>query len=145
MTAELLLSKLDKVRRTGPGTWLACCPAHEDRTASLSIKDADEKTLLHCFGQGCSAAEIVAAVGLEISDLFPPRQHHSKPERRPFPAMDVLRALAFESIVVAALAKAVADGKAITPADTERAILAASRINAGLSAAAPILRGVRHE
>lgn len=145
MTAELLLSKLDKVRRTGPGTWRACCPAHGSKGRTLSIRENDAgRVLLRCFAE-CSVPEIVHAVGLEISDLFPPRQHHGKPERRPFPAMDVLRALAFESIVVAALAKAVADGKAITPADTERAILAASRINAGLSAAAPILRGVRHE
>lgn len=144
MSAEILLSNLDKVRKTGAETWLACCPAHADRRASLSIREtADGCVLVHCFA-GCSVHEVVAAAGVEISDLFPPRQHHGKPERRPFPAMDVLRALAFESLVVATVARAAAVGKVVTPADSERAILASSRINAGLLAAAPTLRGVRH-
>lgn len=25
-----LLAHLDKVKRTGAGTWTACCPAHDD-------------------------------------------------------------------------------------------------------------------
>ena len=64
--------------------------------------------------------------------------------RIPYTHSDVLRALAFESLVVATVARAAAVGKVVTPADSERAILASSRINAGLLAAAPTLRGVRH-
>ena len=52
---------------------MARCPAHEDRKASLSsgLGD-DERVLVRCHA-GCSAAEIVAAVGLKLSDLFPAR------------------------------------------------------------------------
>ena len=66
-----LLSRLERVRQSGPNSWMACCPAHEDKSASLSIRhDDDGKTLIHCFA-GCSVHEVVVAIGLEISDLFP--------------------------------------------------------------------------
>lgn len=53
------------VERLG-GTWSAnggmCrCPAHEDRTPSLSIRPGRTRILLHCFA-GCSAAEILRAL-----------------------------------------------------------------------------------
>ena len=65
----LLLSRLDRVRRCGKG-WIARCPAHEDKTASLSVSaGADDRVLLHCFA-GCSSAEVVHALGLELGDLF---------------------------------------------------------------------------
>lgn len=69
-TAEKFLSCLDKVKPTGRGKWMACCPAHDDNTPSLSIKETEGgDLLLHCFA-GCSAADVVAAVGFTLSDLF---------------------------------------------------------------------------
>lgn len=69
---QLLLSRLRKVRRVGQDKWMACCPAHDDGTPSLSVGVGDDgRVLLHCFGQNCGAAAIVAAVGMDISDLFP--------------------------------------------------------------------------
>ena len=148
MPATPLLSRLNKVRRTGHGTWLACCPAHEDRSASLSVREADDgKILLHCFA-GCSAHEVVAAAGLDLADLFPPREdgrNAGKPERRPFPATDALRAVAFEALVVSAAASAMLAGHPFTPADRERLSLAAARINAALGVVAPTFtKGGRH-
>ena len=133
MTVDTLISRLDKVRRTGRGTWIACCPAHADKSPSLTIRETDDgKVLLHCF-TGCSALEIIDAVGLEMSDLFPPRQHHGKPERRPFPAADVLRALAAEALVVASCGVSRLAGR-FTDADRERLILAVQRIQSGITA-----------
>lgn len=133
MTVDTLISRLDKVRRTGRGTWIACCPAHADKSPSLTIRETDDgKVLLHCF-TGCSALEIIDAVGLEMSDLFPPRQHHGKPERRPFPAADVLRALAAEALVVASCGVSMLAGR-FTDADRERLILAVQRIQSGITA-----------
>lgn len=143
MSANTLLQHLDKVRQTGPDSWMACCPAHDDRSASLSIRQTDDKTLIHCFA-GCSVHEVVGAVGLDIADLFPPRQQHGKPERRPFPAMDALRGVAFEALVVSAAASALLAGHPFSPADRERLSLAAGRIQSALSAVMPQLRGVRH-
>jgi hypothetical protein len=142
MSAEILLSKLDKVKRTGPGRWLACCPAHADKGPSLSIREMDDgRILLHDFGAGCSVHEIVQAVGLDIAELFPPRalDQRTLPERRPFPAADVLRAVAFESLVVSAAAAALLAGEPFGEADRARLVLAAARINGAVTAA-----GVRH-
>lgn len=51
------------------GGWKALCPAHNDKDQSLSITETDEKYLLHCHA-GCQTEDIVAAVGLKMSDLF---------------------------------------------------------------------------
>lgn len=59
--------------RNGHG-WAARCPAHEDQHASLSITTGDDdRVLLRCHA-GCEAAAIVAAVGLQMRDLFPARE-----------------------------------------------------------------------
>lgn len=71
--AAKLLDRLQGVRQSGPGRWLAKCPAHEDRSPSLSVRELDDGTaLIKCFG-GCGAADVLAAVGLELKDLFPRR------------------------------------------------------------------------
>ena len=44
------------------GRGIACCPAHDDRSPSLSLADgADGRLLLHCHS-GCSFAEVQAAL-----------------------------------------------------------------------------------
>lgn len=68
MTAEELISRLDGVERSGSG-WIARCPAHGDSNPSLSVSERGGKILLHCHA-GCSAAAVVEAMGLKMSDLF---------------------------------------------------------------------------
>jgi hypothetical protein len=42
--------------------WLAKCPAHDDRTPSLSVSDGENgRALIHCFA-GCEARDIIAAL-----------------------------------------------------------------------------------
>src|SRR5437764_1438270 len=66
---ERVLPRLRNVRRRRNG-YLASCPAHDDSKPSLSIQEGDGgKVLLHCFA-GCPFEAIVAATGLEPSDLF---------------------------------------------------------------------------
>lgn len=63
-----VLDRLEQVRKA-PRGYLARCPAHEDRTPSLSVGvGADDRVLLHCFG-GCEAVDIVAVLGLSMKDL----------------------------------------------------------------------------
>lgn len=139
MIVDNFLSKLDKVHRTGAGKWQACCPAHDDRGPSLSIAEGDDgRILVHCFA-GCAVHEIVAAVGIDIADLFPPRECNGKPQRRPFHATDVLRGIGYEALVVAAAARTMANDGQLSPRDLERLVEAASRIQAGITAA-----GVHH-
>ena len=45
------------------------CPAHDDKTPSLSISEHCEKILLHCHA-GCTPEAICSALGLKLSDLF---------------------------------------------------------------------------
>lgn len=135
MSAEQLLSRLESVKRTGPGRWIARCPSHDDRRPSLSVRELDDgRVLVKCWAQ-CSAQEVVAAAGLKMEDLFPPREiQHGRPERRPFPAADILRALAFEALVVASAGAAMLSGEPLGAIDRERLILAVSRIRAALDA-----------
>lgn len=67
--AESILSKLEKVRQIGDGKCMACCPAHDDKTPSLSVRDTGENMLIHCFA-GCCADDVLATVGLTWRDLY---------------------------------------------------------------------------
>lgn len=70
--AHPLLSRLEGVRPAGPGRWYARCPAHGDKTPSLSVRDTGDRVLLYCF-TGCHPTDILTAVGLTWTDLYPDR------------------------------------------------------------------------
>lgn len=82
MNIAVLVQQLD-ARQNGSG-WIAKYPAHDDRTPSLSISEGKEgRILLHCHAE-CEPEQIVAALGLKLSDLFasngsavPPRARSS--------------------------------------------------------------------
>lgn len=134
MSVESLLQKLDKVKPRGPGKWSACCPAHDDKWPSLSVRELEDgRVLVHCFA-GCSAVEVVQAVGLNLTDLFPEQEiSHGRREKRPFLSSDALRAIGFEALVVCAAAAALASGEPLSAVDRERLIAAGERIQAALS------------
>jgi hypothetical protein len=69
---ETLLAKLPGAKKTGTG-WSARCPAHDDRRASLSIALGDDGVVLVRCHAGCDPAAILAAIGLKLADLFPPK------------------------------------------------------------------------
>ncbi len=49
---ETVSNKLHNVKKNG-ASWTACCPAHEDNQASLSIAEGtDGRVLLNCHA-GC--------------------------------------------------------------------------------------------
>ena len=49
---------------------MCTCPAHNDRTPSLSIKQGDDgRVLLKCFA-GCTPEQVVQSLGMEMGDLF---------------------------------------------------------------------------
>lgn len=137
MSVDTLLSRLDKVKvhKTKSDSWQACCPAHNDKSPSLSIREiSDGRVLVHCFG-GCSVEEVLSAVGLTFADLYPEKcLGEFKSERRPFPAADVLRAVATESTITYLAAQSVAKGDSLSAEDTQRLLVAAGRIQAALIA-----------
>lgn len=144
MTIENLLSLLNQVRQTGPDRWRARCPgpghARGDRHPSLNLRElADGRVLLHCPVCQDTPA-ILAAVGLTLSDLYPPRPATEtciKPERRPFPAADIFKSLAFEAtIVLCAAADMLNAGDLVLGQDGfDRLALAHDRIQSALSLA----------
>jgi len=136
MTIDALLSRLDGVREVRHGRWMARCPAHDDRHASLSIRDVgDGRILINDFG-GCETHQVLQSVGLTFADLFPRRldaPEGFKRERRPFDAVSVLHGISHEATVVAMLACDMIEGVPPTVATITRLITACGRIHAGLS------------
>jgi CHC2 zinc finger len=119
-----------RFKSNGARRWVACCPAHEDRTPSLAVREADDgRILLHCFG-GCEIDDVVAALGLEMKDLFPPGTE--RPERTTFPAADVLACLTFEAKIVALTAIEIANGQELTADMKARLLTATQRLDAGI-------------
>lgn len=133
MDVSKLLDRLRKVKPNGPGKWLACCPAHEDRSPSLGVRLTDDgRLLVHCFA-GCGAADVIAAVGLEFTDLFPEiTLDTSRPVNQPFTAGDALRCLASEAGVIAIAVADIAERRPLDSRDSERVALASDRIQTAM-------------
>src|ERR1700728_4760679 len=71
-----ILARFPGAKKNGNG-YMVRCPAHDDGHASLSIGAGKEgRVLVNCHA-GCTAEMIVAKLGMKMSDLFPPREHHN--------------------------------------------------------------------
>lgn len=135
MTIEILLSRLTKVKGRA-GNFVACCPAHEDSSPSLAVKEQDGKIVMHCFA-GCSVENIVKSIGMDMGDLFPPSEvRYDKPAPRVrFFATDLLKVLHLEAQIVAVCAFDMRKGKTLAAADLDRLQLAYERINTAMESA----------
>jgi len=130
---ERLLSRLEKVKGRN-GSWTACCPAHNDKSPSLAVREGEDgRVLIHCFG-GCETINVIQALGMDMNDLFPPRRewsgetHTTKPMKPAFYASDLLRIISFECLVVSICAYDMSHGKKILEQDMDRLKLAQQRI-----------------
>lgn len=96
MSIDEFLSRLEGVTPQGPGKWVARCPAHDDHNPSLGVATgSDGRILVKCYA-GCSADDVVAAMGLKMSDLMPETavERPSKGRRKappPVSADDILK------------------------------------------------------
>lgn len=130
MNAEKILAHCRKAKQTGSGTWIACCPAHDDKRPSLTLRELpDGMLLVHCFA-GCSLESIIGACGLKVEDLFPEKitRDMVKPIRQRFPAADVLLMVEQEMNIMAIVAGDLAAGRALSEQDAERMKRARTRI-----------------
>lgn len=127
---EKLTSRLDGVKRTGQGRYIARCPAHNDNTPSLTVTERDGKVLFHCF-TGCQPADVLAAVGLEFSDLYPEKPIYAKRSgmAAAFNPYDVLKCLAREAGIVALAARQISNQCPLTDDDIDRVELAYTRLH----------------
>lgn len=137
-----MLSRLERVHKTGPASWRADCPnGHQRARGSLAITAADDgRLLLNCFA--CSDTPgILAAIGLELADLFPERIRDPSPEGRR-QAREAFRrsawksalgVLAAETTVVAAAAGMLRQHVPLSSYDDARLTLAMQRIDSARS------------
>ena len=135
MDLHEFLSLLQGVKGSG-NQYSARCPAHKDRSASLSIAEGrDGRALVKCFA-GCTPQAVMQAVGLEMADLFPERIADTSPGGRAAAReawrqsgwAAALGVLAREATVVIIAARALADGQALGHDDHARLLLALERI-----------------
>jgi hypothetical protein len=130
MSAAALLDRLDGVRQTAPDRWVAKCPAHEDRSPSLSIREIDDgKTLLQCFA-GCSALDVLDSVGLDWGALFPEGGHKpAQPSRSTIPARDLLVILDHEITVAVLILHEIITTRKVGAGHFDRLLQASARIS----------------
>lgn len=125
---DKVLARLEKVRANGRDKWMACCPAHDDRSPSLSIRETSEGVILcHCFA-GCTAAEVVESVGLRLRDLFPWRpQTNQRAKRQGLPEWrrrKLLEAYEDEALIIRCFAGKLEHKETPTQDDCDRLALA---------------------
>lgn len=81
MTVSELVSRFSQSRRTPTG-FIARCPAHDDKSPSLSISvGTDGRVLLKCFA-GCPLQQILSSAGIRMMDLFPGGEVKSRTVRK---------------------------------------------------------------
>ena len=128
MNINDFLGYFEKSYRSGKDEYQCLCPAHNDKTASLSIKNLpDERILIHCFA-GCAANDILGAVGLTFDDIVPKRLGDFKPVSKPFNPYAVLKAISNETLLVALAGLEVANGKTLPQEDKDRLMIAVNRL-----------------
>ena len=138
--AVRLFERLMRVSHYEGGRARAICPGHESRhqTQSLSIRELPDGTVLLRCHAGCSAAQIVEAVGLTLGDLFardhraPAEPRHPQKPNHFHAAREALETVAREAIIVNLVAEDVACGRVLTEGDLERCAVATGRIRYAL-------------
>lgn len=134
--AQQLIGRLEGIITTGKG-WRARCPAHGGKSASLAITESDSGTLLlHCFA-GCQIHDVLAAVGLQVGDLFvrkdlrsmTPAERSQLRQAALLPRWKAaLEVLVTEASVVLIGASHLGDGEPLTDTDLTRLRVASLRI-----------------
>jgi hypothetical protein len=117
---------------------MAKCPGHGDRSASLSVREMDDgRILLHCFA-GCDTAEVVAAVGVEIRDLFPLSRLAADGARRSPPYLsEMVKALQLDLARVMIASAQLARSEPLSDEIRTRLGESVQRISRGLDACRP--------
>jgi hypothetical protein len=125
-----LLDRLERVKQTGSARWLARCPAHQDKSPSLSIRALDDgRVLINCFA-GCEPGDVLSAVGLTMSNLFPKilREHSYAACHSSIPAADLLIALDHELTVAVLILEDVLSRRTVNAGQVQRLCQAAARV-----------------
>ena len=125
MNAQDILDRLEKV--TGSkGKWIACCPAHQDKSPSLAVTETDDRVLVHCFS-GCDTQDVTAAIGLNVADLFYNKLTGAEmTERKRQRFEEVLKSERIQVAIINAVEKV---ERPLTTHERDRRLLGQQRIN----------------
>ena len=121
------MNNFDGVRETGNGQYSCRCPAHEDKSASLGIKEGDEgRILLNCFA-GCGVSSIIESVGLEWKDILPDNQLYQA-EKHKFNPFAVLKMIRDEVLIIGLASADIRKGKPLNDKDHMRLLEAVANV-----------------
>ena len=136
MTGTKFLERLNRVSRTGDGTYRCECPTHGGHSLSVKLLD-DGRILLKCWA-GCETESVLAALGMTFADLFEKSLGEFSPVRRnPWSTRDVHELIIRESLTVSVIASDLLDRRTIVENDWQRLAQAVNRL-------AQIAGAVRH-
>ena len=130
------LNRLHKVKSSGRDSWMACCPAHEDKNPSMKIDIKNDKILIKCW-TGCSVEDILGAVGMDFSDILPdkPLYHRSSGTSPMLSSADALRIVKYEAAIIMMYGQDLIAGKTVSEEDRQRFVLAVERVGDAMEAA----------
>ena len=134
MSVNRLLSALLRVRPRGDSSWTALCPVHQEKTPSLSINLLPDGTvLMFCHGCGGNGQQVAEALGIPVSELFPPRPHDTPDGpggRGPYTrnTRDLLAAARREALIVVLAMEDQRQGRELSLEDEHRVLEAARRL-----------------
>lgn len=134
-----LLNRLEGVRQTGEGRWIAKCPAHDDRSPSLTLRDAGDLLLVTCHA-GCDFYDVIGAAGMAPSKLFSNPKSASRSlyvDTVEIPPADVMLLLEKDLIVLAIGNNTLMSGGTLCDAGRESMLAAQRRVFAIMGSVAP--------
>ena len=135
---ELVLSRLEGVQRHGDNSARAYSPLGSKKSRSLSIsRGANDTVVMHDFG-GESTHDVLAAIGLTISDLFVRRDFKTMTRSEQSQLRQsaliprwraALEVLSHEATVLLIAASKMGDGEPLDDAEQTRVRVAALKVH----------------
>jgi len=101
---EAVLARLKGVKPDGANKWKAFCPVHESppdgHKPSLGVAEGRDGRALVACRAGCLVGDVVKALGLSMTDLFPESApaSHTRREVAAYPYRDAAGTLLFEVV-----------------------------------------------
>ena len=128
MYIEDLLNRFDGVRETGGGQYSCRCPAHEDKSNSLGIKQGDgERIMMNCFA-GCQTEDVLGAVGLTFKDILPSNDYNEQVKEKGFNPYSVLKMIRDEVLIIGLASVDIKKGKALSNKEHDRLLKAIGNV-----------------
>ncbi len=69
-----------KLKKKGDG-YKGCCPSHDDKSPSLTIRPGEKRVVFHCFA-GCSEDQVISDLGLKKEWLFYDNEFGCEPKKK---------------------------------------------------------------